>query len=113
MGLTADTMGCCEHMSWSNERTRAAKSIVPVSSNDTVGERRILIQISRVWAAVRIGLACLTGVQQWDTINGMALILANDRANGDILRRLDLDGSRLWDSGRRRNDIVRSVRGFG
>ena len=113
MGLTADTMGCCEHMSWSDERTRTTKSVVPVSSDDTVWERRILIQISGVWAAVRIGLACLTGVQQWDTINGMALILANDRANGDILRRLDLDGSRLWDSGRRRNDIVGSVGGFG
>jgi len=111
--VPANAMGCCEHMSWPNEGTCATKSVIPVSSYDTVGERRVLIQISRVRAAVWIRLACLTGVQQWDMINGMAHILTNDRAERNILRGLDLDCSRLWDSRRRRNDIVRSVRGFG
>lgn len=106
MELTADTMGRSEHMSWPNERTRATKSVVPVSPDDTVWEGRILIQISRVWAAIRIRLACLTGVQHWDTINGVALILANDGTKRDILRWLDLDCSRLWDSGRGQNDIL-------
>jgi hypothetical protein len=100
--LTTDAMGCREHMSWPDEGTGASETIVPHPTDDTVWKSRVFIQISRVGAAVWIVLACLTGAQLAG--NGVALVLAEDRTKRDILRGLDLDGSRLRDSRRDRWD---------
>jgi hypothetical protein len=86
-------------MSWSDERACARSGVAPEPPDNVVWKSRVLIQIPRVWTAVGIILACLTGAQLAGGMgNWVALVMAEYRTKRDILCRLDLDGSRLRDT---------------
>lgn len=93
--LTADAMGRCENVAWSNEGTCARSDVAGKPADNIVGESSVLVQISGIWATVWIILTRSAGVKSPRGVGERkTLVAAQYGRDGDSLWWFDLNVSR-------------------